>query len=52
MSVMVLPGPDGTTYNLTLTRDLLSKLCEDLFNRMKKVLARAIRDSGSGASGN
>ena len=48
MSVMVLPGPDGTTYNLTLTRDLLSKLCEDLFNRMKKVLARAIRDSGRG----
>lgn len=48
MSAMFLPGPDGASYTLTLTRDLLMKLCEDLFTRMKKVLARAIRDSGRG----
>jgi len=48
MSAMFLPGPDGSSYTLTLTRDLLGKLCEDIFARMKKVLARAIRDSGRG----
>lgn len=48
MSAMFLPGPDGSAYTLTLTRDLLAKLCEDLLARMKKVLARAIRDSGRG----
>lgn len=48
VSAMSLPGPDGSSYTLTLTRDLLMKLCEDLFARMKKVLARAIRDSGRG----
>lgn len=46
LAVMCLPGPEGTSYSLTLTRELLAKLCEDLFARMKKVLARAIRDSG------
>ncbi|MCI8817162.1 MAG: Hsp70 family protein [Angelakisella sp.] len=50
MAAMFLPGPDGSSYTLTLTRELLAKLCEDIFDRMKKVLARAIRDSGRSIS--
>lgn len=46
LAVMCLPGPDGQEYSLTLTRELLKTLCEELFTRMKKVLAKAIRDSG------
>lgn len=46
LAVMCLSGPDGQEYSLTLTRELLGRLCEELFARMKKVLAKAIRDSG------